>query len=86
MSQKLKNLYTHLIQNRKHNLIGWYNEYKKFSEDIDKISANLATLGLRDNATYVGTSFEKAPIPLMILSVNYFLKRQMGSHHVGNQF
>ena len=63
MSQKLKNLYTHLIQNRKHNLIGWYNEYKKFSEDIDKISANLATLGLRDNATYVGTSFEKSAHP-----------------------
>ncbi|WP_445956809.1 McrB family protein [Yeosuana sp.] len=52
-----------IIQNRKHNLIGWYNEYKSFSEDIDKISVNLATHNLRDNATYVGTSFEKRANP-----------------------
>lgn len=63
MSQRLKNLYTHLIQNRKHNLIGWYNEYKSFSEDIDKIRVNLSTHNLRDNATYVGTSFEKSASP-----------------------
>lgn len=63
MSQRLKNLYTHLIQNRKHNLIGWYNEYKNFSEDIDKIRVNLATHDLRNNATYAGTSFEKSANP-----------------------
>ncbi|MFN8296728.1 MAG: AAA family ATPase [Chitinophagales bacterium] len=63
MSQRLKNLYTHLIQNRKHELIGWYNEYKSFSEDIDKIRVNLATHSLRDKETYVGTSFEKKVNP-----------------------
>ena len=63
MNQRLKNIYTYLIQNRKHNLIGWYNEYKEFSDDIDKIRVNLSTLGLRDNATYFGTSFEKSTNP-----------------------
>jgi len=63
MSQRLKNLYTHLIQNRKHNLIGWYNEYISFAEDIDKIRVNLAIHKLRDNQTYTGTSFENRANP-----------------------
>lgn len=63
MSQRLKNLYTHLIQNRKHELIGWYNEYKSFSEDIDKIRVNLASHEIRDKETYVGTSFENNANP-----------------------
>ncbi len=63
MSQRVINLYTHLIQNRKHHLIGWYNEYKQFSEDIAKIKANLAAHGLRDKETYRSTSFEDATNP-----------------------
>lgn len=63
MSQRLKNLYTHLIENRKHNLFGWYNEYVSFAEDIDKIRDNLANNNLRDNQTYIGTSFEKSANP-----------------------
>jgi len=63
MSQRVINLYTHLIQNRKHHLIGWYNEYKQFSEDIAKIKANLAAHGLRDKETYRSTSFEDETNP-----------------------
>ncbi len=37
MGQRVKNLYTHLIQNRKHELIGWYERYKNFSKDIETI-------------------------------------------------
>lgn len=63
MSQRVINLYTHLIQNRKHHLIGWYNEYKQFSEDIAMIKANLAKHGLRDKETYRNTSFKDTTNP-----------------------
>lgn len=64
MSQRLKNLYKCLIQNRKHYLIGWYEEYKQFSEDIKTIRENLATTDdLKINETYRGTSFENAENP-----------------------
>jgi len=63
MSQRLTNLYTHLIQNRKHQLIGWYAEYKTFSKDIDIIRNNLATKSLREKETYAGTSFENREKP-----------------------
>ena len=58
MSQRLKNIYTHLVQNRKHQLIGWHNEYKRIVSDIHKIKANLDSgKTLREIATYEGTSF-----------------------------
>jgi len=60
MNQRVKNIYTHLIQNRKHHLIGWHEAYKQFSKDIAVIKANLSTHNLRDKETYQGTSFEKA--------------------------
>ena len=63
MSQRLKNLYTHLIDNRKHQLIGWYSEYKRFSEDIDRIRINLKSNILRDKDTYIGTSFQNSTNP-----------------------
>ena len=63
MSQRLTNLYTHLIQNRKHQLLGWYSEYKTFSEDIDQIRISLESYSLREKDTYVGTSFEKSINP-----------------------
>lgn len=63
MSQRLKNIYTHLIQNRKHLRIGWYNEYKGFCEEVGKIRINLATYSLRDKETYAGTIFERKEKP-----------------------
>ncbi|MDL2314795.1 AAA family ATPase [Bacteroidales bacterium OttesenSCG-928-C19] len=63
MSQRVKNLYTHLIQNRKHHLFGWYEGYKQFSKDVGVIRANLATQGLRDKGTYRGTLFENKTNP-----------------------
>jgi 5-methylcytosine-specific restriction protein B len=58
MNQRLKNLYTYLIQNRKHQLIGWYEEYKAFSQDIDQIRDNLGLYSLSDEHTFSGTSYE----------------------------
>jgi len=63
MSQRLVNIYTHLVQNRKHELIGWYNSYKKFCEDVDAIRANLSLHNLQDSQTYTGTSIEKSQTP-----------------------
>jgi len=63
MSQRLKNLYTHLIHNRKHHLIGWYEEYRQFSNDIDKLRTNLSSSDLRNAETYQGTSFQNVPSP-----------------------
>ena len=64
MSQRLKNLYTHLVQNRKHELIGWYNEYKKFTSDIEQIRIKLNNnQGLRDKETYAETSFKEKENP-----------------------
>ena len=63
MSKRIINLYTHLIQNRKHQLIGWYEDYKRFCKDVETIRINLGTTNLKDKATYNGTSFAKADKP-----------------------
>ena len=59
MSTRLKNIFTHLVQNRKHQLYGWHNEYKKLIEDIQEIKVNLnAGKTLKDNDTYKDTAFK----------------------------
>lgn len=64
MSQRLKNIYTHLIQNRKHQLLGWYNAYKEFATSIGQIRDKLQdNCGIRDKNTYAGTIFEKGQNP-----------------------
>lgn len=63
MSQRLKNLYTQLIQNRKHVLVGWYDEYKSFCKDVEIIRRNLGTNQLKDKETYIGTSSENNENP-----------------------
>jgi 5-methylcytosine-specific restriction enzyme B len=63
MSKRLKNLYTHLIQNHKHSLIKRYEEYKGFCEEIVKIRENLIDNDLKDVATYSGTEFEDSDNP-----------------------
>ncbi len=78
MSKRLKNLYAHLIQNRKHNRIGWYNEYKVFMEDISIICTNLGTHSIRANQTYAGTSFAKSAQPF-----DDFIKKLIYNHSNG---
>ncbi|NDA62310.1 MAG: restriction endonuclease [Chitinophagia bacterium] len=63
MTQRAKNLYTHLIQNRKHHLMGWYEAYKQFSGDISVIKDNLTTHSLRDKETYIKTTYENSTHP-----------------------
>lgn len=63
MSQRLKNLYAYLIQNRKHQHLGWYEEYKKFTEDVDKIRVNIEKYDLNAKEAYEGTSFQKSDDP-----------------------
>ena len=43
MSKKLQNLYLHLINNRKHQLIGWYRSYKDITGAVEKIKIALET-------------------------------------------
>ena len=63
MSQRVINLYTYLIQNRKHELFGWHEDYENFSKDVEIIRNNLETSELRDVATYKDTSFAKTNKP-----------------------
>ncbi|QGK73191.1 McrB family protein [Flavobacterium sp. SLB02] len=59
MSNRLENIYTHLVQNRKHQLNGWHNEYKRIVNDIQKIKVNLENgKTLRDDSSYLVTSFK----------------------------
>jgi 5-methylcytosine-specific restriction protein B len=68
MSNRLTNIYTHLVQNRKHQLSGWHNEYKKVVNDIQKIKVNIESgKTLRDNDTYVGTSFKNFDAFIQVL-------------------
>ena len=64
MSQRLKNLYTYLIDNRKHHLINWCDGYVSFTSDVEKIRKNL-NVGtvLRDKNTYSETSFKNSDKP-----------------------
>lgn len=60
MSTKVQNLYKQLIENNKYHHVGWYKEYKSFSQDIKKIKENLKTHDIRDIETYQGTSFKNS--------------------------
>lgn len=78
MSQRLKNLYTHLIQNRKHELIGWYKDYERFSKDVEIIRTNLKSYGLRELATYEGTSFYGDTNPFDSFIAHFIYKKSNG--------
>jgi 5-methylcytosine-specific restriction enzyme B len=59
MSKRLKNIFTYLVQNRKHQLNGWHSEYKKLLTDIQKIKEKLnENDNIRDIEIYKDTSFE----------------------------
>ncbi|MGE8555650.1 MAG: McrB family protein [Chryseobacterium jejuense] len=59
MSNRLKNIYTYLVQNRKHQLQGWHDEYETLVSDIKIINENLSNgKALKDEETYQKTSFK----------------------------
>ena len=37
MTNKLKTLYKHLVDNRKHELKGWHDSYKQFYSEVKKM-------------------------------------------------
>ena len=45
MTSRLKNLYKHLIENRKHEVTGWHDAYKKFCGQVDPIRGELIKSG-----------------------------------------
>ncbi|MGB3975862.1 MAG: AAA family ATPase [bacterium] len=45
MSSKLKNLYKYLIENRKHEVKRWHDDYKTFCEEVDKIRDRIKNTG-----------------------------------------
>ncbi|WP_343658908.1 AAA family ATPase [Chryseobacterium sp.] len=59
MSNRLKNIYTYLVQNRKHQLQGWHDEYESFTLNIQKIKEQLIDGRiLKDIEIYQDTYFE----------------------------
>ncbi|MFC2176188.1 McrB family protein [Bacteroidota bacterium] len=64
MISRLKNLYTHLVDNGKHHSYGWYDQYKLFCEDIIQIRKNLNDgAGIDTKEAYQKTSFENKDNP-----------------------
>jgi 5-methylcytosine-specific restriction protein B len=68
MANRLENIYTHLVQNRKHQLNGWHNEYRKIVNDIQKIKVSLENgKTIRDDESYLGTSFKNFDAFIQVL-------------------
>lgn len=61
---KIENLYQYLIENRKHELYGWFYQYKETFLVVSSVIENLKTTkDLRNKETYKGTIFEKEADP-----------------------
>ncbi len=61
---RLKNLYTHLITNRRPEVDGWLQRYIAFTNDVEKIREALNRgLFVQDKMAYIGTSFENEGDP-----------------------
>lgn len=57
---RLVPIYKILVGNRKHQLTGWYRDYKKTTENIQRIKKRLEEGSyIKENATYAGTIYEK---------------------------
>lgn len=78
MNDRLKILYTYLIENRKHELVGWYNDYKKFVTDVQKIKENLTIHSLDDKEAYAGTSFFEKDTPKWHFFKKFFANKSNG--------
>ena len=63
MNIRLKTLYNYLIDNRKHERIGWYKDYKNIISNVQTIRENLANYTLENIEAYKGTSFANNEIP-----------------------
>jgi 5-methylcytosine-specific restriction protein B len=63
---RIKNLYAYLIGHRRAQVEGWLEAYRKFSNEIATIRTTLlysGGIGLRDKATFAGTSFAQFDDP-----------------------
>lgn len=61
---RLQTIYTYLVENRKHELIGWYKGYKSFHDDILEIRGKLEDgKSLSHPDTFHSTSFEEEKDP-----------------------
>src|SRR5690554_5656650 len=50
MKSRMKNLYRHVIENRKHEVKGWHDAYLKFYGEVDKIRKRIESgEGLSEN-------------------------------------
>jgi len=67
MSKKLQNLYRHLINNRKHHLIGWYKSYKDITGAVQKVKTALEnsenSIDLNSKELYAETYYSKSDNP-----------------------
>ncbi|MBO3096826.1 McrB family protein [Gelidibacter pelagius] len=64
MNNRLATIYTYLVDNRKHELTAWHNEYREFTTDVQRIRTALESgKKLRDSSTYADTIFGKEESP-----------------------
>lgn len=76
---RLKNLYTHLITNRRAEVDGWLQHYVEFSSDVSKISAALNHgTGIQDKAAYEGTSLATETDPWSAFARELLYERSNG--------
>lgn len=78
MSNRLKTLYTYLIENRKHERIGWYKDYKIIISNVQTIRENLANFSLEDVEAYKGTSFANNETPMWHFFKAFFANKGNG--------
>jgi 5-methylcytosine-specific restriction enzyme B len=76
---QIKNLYTHLVENRRAELNEWLGRYKKLSQDVKIVRAALSgEKQIQDAATYTDTSFEGHDNPWHALAEYLIYARRNG--------
>ena len=76
---RLKNLYTHLIQNRLQALRVWRKHYEGFTSEVKTIKAALEQgRSLKDVETYAGTSFEREDSPFDAFAEQLIYRKDNG--------
>jgi 5-methylcytosine-specific restriction protein B len=78
---RIKNLYTYLVGNRRPQIDGWLAAYRRFSGEITTIRtalSNSGVVGLRDKATFAGTSFAQSDDPWQSFAKTLIYDRDNG--------
>jgi 5-methylcytosine-specific restriction protein B len=76
---RLKNLYTHLITNRRAEVDGWLDEYRAITGDVAEVRAALGQgKSITDKATYEKTRFKAEPDPWPVFASRILFDKSNG--------